>query len=45
LENKQHASNFAMAAWFSNFCYGFSAPLDTFGPKVQSLFCNGSVSY
>jgi len=25
-----------MAAWLSNFCHGFRAPLDTFSPKMES---------
>jgi len=37
LENKRHACYLAMAAWLSNFCHGFSNPLDTFSSKMESL--------
>jgi len=33
LENKGHAYYFAVAARLSNFCHGFSNPLDTFSGK------------
>jgi len=37
LENKGHARYFAVAAWLSNFCRGFSNSLGTFSSKIKSL--------
>jgi len=33
----RHACYFAVSAWLSNFCCGFSYPLGNFGSKMESL--------